>query len=159
MSVPVASPGRAIFWAGLICGVLDISAAFLVYGFFGARPIPLLQGIAAGILGPQAYQGGLPVAALGLLCHFFIAFSAATVYFVLSRMMPFLLRYTAMCGVLYGIVVYFFMSRVVVPLSAARKFPFSLKMMLIGITIHIICVGTPIAFAVRRFSTEPGRAV
>jgi hypothetical protein len=54
-------------------------------------------------------------------------------------------------GPLYGIAVYFFMNRVVVQLSAATKYPFSLKMMLIGLVIHIFCVGTPIALAARRF--------
>jgi hypothetical protein len=37
------------------------------------------------------------------------------------------------------------MNRVVVPLSGAIKFPFSFKMMAIGIVIHIFCVGLPIA--------------
>jgi hypothetical protein len=39
-----------------------------------------------------------------------------------------------------------------VPLSAARKFPFSWEMMFIGLAIHIVCVGIPIAVATRRFS-------
>src|SRR6478752_4059442 len=34
----------AIWWAGFSSGVLDITAAFLVYGLFGASPIGLLQG-------------------------------------------------------------------------------------------------------------------
>jgi len=142
----------AIFWGGFACGALDITAAFLVYGLFGVRPIPLLQGIAAGALGPRAWSGGLPTAALGLFFQFFIAFSAATVYYAISRGLPFVLRHTVVSGVLYGVGVYFFMNRVVVPLSAAKKFPFSLEMMLIGVTIHIFCVGLPIAIALRRFS-------
>ena len=145
---------RAILWGGLICGVLDITAAFLVYGMFGAKPIPLLQGIAAGLLGPRAFGGGLATAALGLLCHFVIAFSAATVYYGISRVLPFVLQYAIAVGALYGVIVYFFMNRVVVPLSAAHKFPFSLKMMIIGVTIHIFCVGLPIAIVARRFSTR-----
>jgi hypothetical protein len=44
------------------------------------------------------------------------------------------------------------MNRVVVPLSGAIKFPFSFKMMAIGIVIHIFCVGLPTAIIVRRFS-------
>jgi uncharacterized membrane protein YagU involved in acid resistance len=64
--------------------------------------------------------------------------------------MPFLLRYTAVSGALYGIAVYFFMQYVTVPLSAARRSPFSLKFMIIGILIHIFCVGLPIAIAARR---------
>jgi hypothetical protein len=142
----------AIVWGGLACGVLDITAALVVYGYFGAKPLRLLQGIAGGLLGPRTYSGGIATALLGLLCHFVIAFSAAAVYVGASRVAPFLVRYAIPCGALYGIAVYFFMSRVVVPLSAAAKFPFSLKMMVIGIVIHIFCVGVPIALPARRFA-------
>lgn len=143
----------AILWAGLLCGTMDITAALIVYGHYGAKPIPLLQGIAAGILGPQSLNGGTATAALGLFCHYGIAFGAATVYFLMSRWMPFLLQQAVIFGVLYGIAVYFFMNRIVVPLSNARKFPFSLKMMIIGVVIHIFCVGLPIALMTRKFSS------
>jgi hypothetical protein len=143
---------RAILWAGLVCGAMDITAALVVYGHFGLPPVRLLQGIAAGLLGPRSLEGGLATAFLGLLGHFFIAFSAATIYFTASRWIPFLLEHTPVSGVLYGIAVYFFMNRIVVPLSAARKYPFSFKMMVIGVVIHIFCVGLPIAIAVRRYS-------
>jgi hypothetical protein len=142
----------AIFWGGLASGVLDITAAFVVYGFYGAKPLPLLGGIAAGLLGPRASQGGLATAGLGLLCHFVIAFGAASVYFAASRWLPFAVTHAVISGAIYGVAVYFFMNRVVVPLSAARTYPFSFKMMLIGLTIHIFCVGLPIALAVRRYS-------
>ena len=147
-----AQPLLAILTGGAICGVLDITAAFLVYGLFGLKPIPLLQGIAAGLLGPRSFTGGLSTAALGLLCHFLIAFSAAAVYFAASRWLSFLLQQPVASGVLYGIAVYFFMRWVVVPLSAAKNGPFSFKMTAIGVAIHIICVGWPIAFTVRRFA-------
>jgi len=141
----------AILWGGLLCGVLDITAALVVYGTMGAKPLRLLQGIAGGLLGPRTYAGGIATALLGLLCHFVIAFSAAAVFVAASRVAPFLVRQAVLSGVLYGIAVYFFMNRVVVPLSAAAKFPFSLKMMVIGVVIHIFCVGLPIALAARRF--------
>lgn len=141
----------AILWGGFICGCLDITAALVVYGSFGVKPLRLLQGIAGGLLGPRTFDGGIPTAALGLVCHFVIAFSAAGVYVAVSRSMPALLEHAFVFGPLYGIAVYFFMNRVVVPLSAATKYPFSVKMMLIGVVIHIFCVGTPIALAARRF--------
>ena len=142
----------AVLWASLTCGVLDITAAFIVYGFFGAKPVPLLQGIASGLLGPKAFQGGLATALLGLLCHFVIAYGAATVFFAASRAIPFFIQNAVISGALYGVAVYFFMNRIVVPLSAAAKRPFSLKLMIIGVIIHIFCVGLPISLSVRRFS-------
>ena len=71
----------AVLWAGLACGVLDITAALVVYGYLGLKPMRLLEGIASGLLGPKAFDGGLSTALLGLLCHFVIAYGAATVFF------------------------------------------------------------------------------
>jgi hypothetical protein len=142
----------AIFWAGLVSGVLDITAAFIVYGYFGLRPMRLLQGIAGGLLGPRTFAGGLATALLGLFCHFFIAYSAAAVFFAVSRRLLFLVEHPVVSGFLYGVVVYFFMNRIVVPLSAATKYPFSFKMMFIGVVIHMFCVGLPISLIVRRFT-------
>lgn len=145
--------GRAIAMAGLACGVLDITAALVVYGSMGLKPLRLLQGIAAGVLGPKSFQGGMATALLGLALHFVIAFGAAAVYFIASRNLRILVDQAALCGVLYGIAVYFFMNRIAVPLSGATKFPFSLKMMVIGVVIHIFCVGLPIALSIRRFGS------
>jgi hypothetical protein len=156
MSAPLATSsaqGRvwpAIFWAGLLCGVFDILAAFVVYGQFGAKPIPLLQGIARGVLGARARDGGLATAFLGLACHFVIAYGAATVYVVASRFAPFLVEHAVPCGILYGIAVYFFMQDVVLPLSAIGRRPFSLQFTLIGVGIHIFTVGLTIALTARR---------
>lgn len=148
------NPLLGILSGGLVCGTLDITAAFVVYGHFGLRPVRLLQGIAAGLLGRHSFDGGLPTATLGLLCHFFIAFSAATVFFTASRWISFLVHHAVISGVFYGVAVYFFMNRIVVPLSRAIKYPFSWEMMIIGIVIHIFCVGLPIAIAVRRYSAH-----
>jgi phage shock protein PspC (stress-responsive transcriptional regulator) len=147
-----ANPAKAISIAGLTCGALDISAALVVYGLMGSKPLRLLQGIAGGILGPRTYSGGTSTALLGLALHFVIAFGAATVFFLASRVVPLLLNHAVVSGVLYGIAVYFFMNRVVVQLSAATKFPFSIKMMLIGVIIHIFCVGIPISLSIRRYA-------
>ena len=150
---PQALP--AILWAGLTSGALDITAAFIVYGFFGAKPIPILQGIAAGLLGAEAHKGGLATAMLGLLCQFIIASGAAAVFYAASRILPFLTQHAVVSGILYGVAVYLFMNRIVVPLSRARQFPFSFRMMVIGVVIHIFCVGLPISLLIRRYSSVP----
>jgi hypothetical protein len=143
-----------ILWGGLVCGILDITAAILVYGSFGLKPVRLLQGIAGGLLGPRSYDGGLATGFVGLLCHFTIAFVAAAVYVAVSRRMALLLQYPIASGVLYGAAVYFFMNQNVIPLSRATKYPVSMEMMLIGVVIHICCVGLPIALTARWVSTE-----
>jgi hypothetical protein len=138
----------------LLAGVLDITAAFVRWG----RPIRILQGIASGILGPQAFHGGWGAAALGLALHFVIAFSAAAVYSSASRKLVFLRSRAVVWGLLYGIAVYMFMSWVVVPLSAfpKSKAPFSVTGFAISLLTHMLCVGLPIALAVRRFPPDVG---
>jgi len=143
----------AIVLGGALCGVLDISAAFVVYGgLFGVNPVLILQGIASGILGRRAFNGGYPVALLGLLLHFFIAFTATFVYVQLSRWVSLLVQHVYVSGPLYGVAVYFFMGYIAVPLSAHSKGgAFSFSGMIIGVVIHIFCVGLPIALIARRY--------
>lgn len=145
------TPLRTILAAGLLAGALDITAACVVYGaLFGATPVGILQGIAAGLLGPSAGDGGLATTALGLVLHFTIALGAAAVYVAIARRVPALLANAWPSGALYGVAVFFFMNRVVVPLSLAAKHKFSWRAMWIGIAIHIVCVGLPIALVARR---------
>jgi hypothetical protein len=66
----MASAVKAIVAAGLLCGVMDITAALVVYGRFALRPMPLLQGIAKGVLGASASQGGWATAGLGIVFAF-----------------------------------------------------------------------------------------
>ena len=142
----------AIIRGGTLCGVLDITAAFVVYGgFYGVNPLLILKGIASGILGSKAFGGGYPVALLGLFLHFFIAYTAAFVYVQFSRWVSLLVQNVYVSGPLYGVAVYFFMGYVVVPLSAHSKGHFSIKGMVIGVVIHIFCVGLPIAVTTRKY--------
>src|SRR5258708_21476260 len=104
---------------GLIVGVLDLTYAILVYS--PQKPILIPQTIASGVLGMKSYSGGAPTAALGVFLHFVIAFGAATVYYLASRKLPFLVRRAVLSGLIYGALVYNFMHLVVLPLSAAPQ--------------------------------------
>lgn len=135
-----------IVWAGLLCGAMDITAAFVTWGLKGVRPSRVLQGIASGALGPQSFAGGWETAALGAGFHFLIAFTAAAVFYVASRRISILLERPILAGPLYGIAVYLVMYWIVVPLSRAHRQPFSSTVTLVAILTHIVCVGSPIAF-------------
>jgi hypothetical protein len=143
---------RAILWGGLSCGILDIAAAFVTWGLRGVSPIRVLQAIAAGLLGRGSFEGGLATAMLGLLCHFVIAFGAATVYYAASRKLRFMVDRAVVAGALYGIAVWLFMQFVVIPLSAIDMPRLTAGGVAIGLVIHMLFVGLPIALAVRRYS-------
>ena len=149
-------PGAAlaIFWGGLLCGVLDIAYAFALYGALGVHPARLLRGIASGLLGPAALRGGLAISALGLFLHFVIAYGAATVYYLASRKLHFMVRQAILAGMLYGVAVHLFMNFVVIPLSAIGLRPINLAIFVVNAFEHMLLVGLPISLAVRRFS-EP----
>ena len=149
--IPRSNAMPAILRAGLLAGLLDITAAIVVYAHV-TRTVPMLQGIASGILGRDAFTGGLLTAGLGLLCHFCIATSAAALYYLASRRLPFLLQHAVVSGAAYGVAVYFFMQLVVIPLSAIGPQPLALHDVIVGVAIHIPCVGLPIALTLRRYT-------
>src|SRR5579859_3982817 len=84
----------AIAVGGGIAGALDLLQASILFGW----KIPLA--IAAGLLGRHAFQGGAGTYVLGVLLHFFIACSAAAVYYAASRRLSFMLehRWCAACS-------------------------------------------------------------
>jgi hypothetical protein len=142
------SAARAILSAGLLAGILDITAAMNLYGYRGVDPVRILQSVATGLLGRAAYKGGVTTAVLGTVLHFFIATGAAAVYYAASRWITFLAKHPVPSGLIYGVAVYFFMNLVVLPLSAVPKSPFVPSPAMIG--IHMFCVGLPIAVVLRR---------
>jgi len=144
---------RGILWGGLIAGVMDITAAILTWKIKAdVPPIRILQSVASGWMGQKAFAGAWRTAALGLALHFLIAFSAATVFYLASRKIGFLLSSVFAAGALYGIAVYGFMYWVVMPLSNVRRGSFSWEATITAIITHILCVGLPIAMSVKRFS-------
>jgi len=113
-------------------------------------------GIAAGLIGrPAAHAGGVAVYALGIFLHFFIATSAATVYYVASRWLAFLKEHWLICGLFYGAAIDQVMTLIVLPLSALQaRGPYKLHDLLLGIGVHMITVGLPISFSVWRFGNQ-----
>jgi hypothetical protein len=143
----------AIFWGGLACGILDITQAYIAWGFRGVSPVRILQSVASGVLGRQASQGGAKTAVLGAVLHFLIAFTAAAVFYAASRKIRFLTQRPVVAGLLYGEVVYLIMNFVVVPLSAIHRFPtFTAAHIITGPIGHLFLVGLPISLAVRRYA-------
>lgn len=152
--VKARRPWLAIVVGGLIVGVLDLTYAIVVYS--PRNPIVIPQGIASGVLGMKSYSGGARTAALGVLLHFVIALGAATVYYLASRKLTFLVRRAVLFGVIYGGLVYVFMNWVVLPLSAFpyRQPPTIFKVEFVW---HWFGVGLPIALSVRHYSLNAGQ--
>ncbi len=142
----------AIAWGGFAAGALDITAAFVTWGLKGMSPGRILQSIASGLLGANAYKGGFSTAVLGAALHFLIAFTAAAVFYAASRKLTFLVQRAVIWGLLYGVTVYVFMYFLVLPLAGIKS-RFTLTAVAIAVMTHMLCVGLPISLVVRRYST------
>jgi hypothetical protein len=134
-----------ILVGGLVAGALDATSAFITFG--SGMP----RGIASGLLGAKAFQGGTATWILGLLLHFFIAVCAAAVYWLASRRLEFLRTHFFVCGLFYGIAVFLVMNLVVLPVSAVPfpVGPFTVAGLYQGLLAHMFLVGLPIALSVR----------
>jgi Na+/alanine symporter len=147
LSAPKPKALLAIFVGGIVAGSLDLCAAFISYG----AGVP--RAIAAGLLGRTALHGGTGPYVLGIALQFFIATSAAAVYYAASRKLAFLKENVVVCGLFYGIAVFLVMNLIVVPLSALHgRGPFQLWGLIQGLLVHMILIGLPISFSVRKFA-------
>ncbi|HYM25424.1 MAG TPA: hypothetical protein VEU08_19535 [Vicinamibacterales bacterium] len=137
----------AIGVGGIAAGILDLTQACVLFGW----RVPL--SIAAGLLGRSAFKGGVGTYALGVFLHFFIALSFAAFYYLASRGLTFLKEHPLVCGLFYGMAVENTMNLVVLPLSALHaRGPYTLYDLLLGLAVHAVVVGLPIAYSVRRFA-------
>jgi hypothetical protein len=137
----------AIAVGGGIAGTVDLLQACILFGW----DIPLA--IAGGLLGRGAFNGGAGTYILGIALHFFIACSAAAVYYGASLKLGFLKEYPLVCGLFFGAAVEDFMRFVVLPLSALHsKGPYKLNDLVLGLVVHMVVVGLPISYSVRRFA-------
>jgi hypothetical protein len=136
-----------ILAGGLTAGGLDLISAFMTFG------VGVPRAIAGGLLGRGAFTGGAGVYALGVALQFFIAVSAATVYYAASRKLEFLKPHFLVCGLFFGIAVYLVMNLIVLPLCALHvSRPIPIRDMIQGLLVHMVIIGLPIAYSVRRFS-------
>jgi uncharacterized membrane protein YagU involved in acid resistance len=103
-----------ILLGGIIAGTLDIGAASLING---AKPTRILQVIASGLLGKSAFADDSTVV-LGLVLQWAMSIIIASIFVVAAQWRPVLKRHWVMAGLAYGLVIYFVMNYVVLPLSA-----------------------------------------
>lgn len=147
---------RGILLGGLIAGILDITYATVVLGFRGRSPLWTLQSVASGLLGQDAFEGGIATGLLGLVAHFTVAMGAAVTYWIVSRRVAMLRHHPFISGPVFGILVFLFMNFVVLPLSA---YPFHLKFpvstLARGFVSHALLVGLPIALCLRYAGGKP----
>ena len=113
----MASILKTSIYAGLIAGTIDIGAACTINMI---DPGPILRFIASGLLGtPLPHETW--VYCLGMGLQWIMSIIIAAIFVIAATKIPALLRRWIAAGIAYGIVVYFVMTFVVVPLSMAKS--------------------------------------
>ncbi len=144
--------GSSLVATALVAGTLDIVYA-ITFSYFrsGTAPARVLQSVASGALGGDAYSGGTATAAMGLGFHFLIAFVITAIFFAAAAKVPSLTRHPLVTGALFGIAVYLVMNFVVIPLSRIGPRPLPAAMVIAtGVLVHMFLIGVPIAWGARR---------
>ncbi|HSE67790.1 MAG TPA: hypothetical protein VLB12_12455 [Gemmatimonadales bacterium] len=143
------TPAKALLFGTLAVAILDGLDAVIFFGLRGVQPMRIFQGIASGLLGKAAFEGGVGTVVLGLSLHVFIASSIVTTFSLVSRRFPALAQRPFLYGPLYGLLVYLIMTQIVLPLSAVAPQHRSLPVIINGVLIHLVGVGLPAALAAR----------
>jgi len=142
---------RAVLIGGSIGGALDIGFAITWAAINGRSPEWLLQTVATGLLGKAAYEGGLAAAILGLAAHFALSCGWAGLFVMAASRARVLAAKPWFAGPVFGILVFFAMRLVILPLSA---FPYPVSFSQPGATYdllsHMFLFGLPIALAAAR---------
>jgi hypothetical protein len=143
---------ETIVYGGLAIGLLDfIDASTFFPLYYGITFQQVWWGPASGLIGRDAARaGGWNTALLGILAHFAVAFCIATVYYLASRNISFLIRHAIVSGLVFGVIANYVMLCVVIPLSArggspSGVFSESVGSMLNSVLGHALLVGLPVA--------------
>ncbi|MES2650238.1 MAG: hypothetical protein V4663_00790 [Bacteroidota bacterium] len=141
--------------AGLIVGSLDIIAACIqFYSKTQKNPIVVLNFIASGVFGKDAFTGGAKMAAFGLFFHYLIAFGFTLLFFILyPKIKPFI-KSKLLLGTVYGLFIWLTMQFLIVPLSQAPAMKISFQSATIAIFILIVCIGIPLALLAKNGDKE-----
>ena len=158
-STSVVTTSQAFVSGWLLCGVLDITAACVQAWIQASRtPWQVLKGVASALWGAPAMSAGGGMAAIGLAMHFTVALTWTAVFYALSRRIA-ALRSAPLwiVGPIYGVLVFCVMNYATLPalswlrslyLHTIPRWPGTMSWP--QLWIHMACVGTPIAWGVRR---------
>jgi hypothetical protein len=142
--------GRATAIATLISGSLDILFAMILTVLYGREVGTMLRSVASGPF-PSATEMGTGGAVLGLAVHFtLMAIMAAAFMWIVSNRRV-LLDTPYRTGLAYGVITYFVMNWLVVPLRFDAPLPTKPMQIATQLFAHIVLVGIPFALIAARF--------
>jgi len=149
-------PLLTILWIGLFAGTLDITDNLIFNQLRGITPKIVFQYITSGLIGLQAFRGGLASVALGVAIHYTIALIWTAAFFAASRKLAILSRRPVLSGLVYGGAIYLIMNFIVLPLSRVPhpRSAVTIASRVNGVLALLFFIGLPISLLVRRYSSQ-----
>jgi hypothetical protein len=149
-------PAVTILWIGLFAGTLDITDNLIFNQLRGITPKMVFQYIASGLIGAQAFGGGLVSVALGVAIHYTIALTWTGVFYAASRKLTILSRRPVVSGLVYGGAIYVYMNFIVLPFSGVPhpRSAVTMASRINGILALLLFIGLPISLLIRRYAGE-----
>lgn len=144
-----------ILLGGIIAGTIDVAAACLING---AKPTRILQAIASGLLGKAAFDGNSATVVLGLVLQWTMSIVIASIFVVAVQRMPVLKRHWVKSGLVYGVVIFFVMNYVVLPISAIGHAPRFRVVHCVEDVVAMLLFGIIIAFFAREHLSRQPRS-
>jgi hypothetical protein len=140
---------RPIAIATAVSGALDILLAIILTLLYGREPANMLRYVASGPF-PSAKEWGAGGAVLGLVVHFTLMGIMATGFVLAARRYSDMLQSPLKWGVIYGLITYFAMNWIVVPLRFDSPLPPKPMSIATQLFAHIVLVGIPFALITAR---------
>jgi hypothetical protein len=139
-----------ILLGGFTAGFIDIVYPTAKTVMAGGSPLRPWLGVAGGLLGPAAREGGAGMAMLGIFLHLLICVCAAFVFYFIVRALPWFVKQWLLAGVVFGFGFLLVMNYVILPLSQIGRPLYTGEGFLWAIVSHVLMIGLPIAFFVTR---------
>jgi len=131
---------KPIAFATLISGTLDILFAMILTLIYGREIPDMLRYVASGPI-PAATGMGTAGAALGLVVHFALMAIMAALFMAFVRLRPGLLETSYRTALAFGVITYFAMNWLVVPLRFGTPLPPRAMSIATQLFAHIVLVG------------------
>jgi hypothetical protein len=141
---------KPIAIATAISGTLDILFAMILTVSFGREIGNMLRFVGSGPF-PAATDMGSGGAILGLIVHFALMGIMASALMLFVRQRPQLLGMPYRTGLAYGLITYFIMNWLVVPLRFGAPLPLKPLSLATQLFAHIVLVGITMALVAKRY--------
>jgi hypothetical protein len=136
---------KPIAIATAVSGTLDILFAMILTLAFGRQIPNMLRFVGSGPF-PMATDMGTGGAILGLVVHFVLMAIMATVLVLIVQWRPQLAAAPLLTGLGYGLITYFIMNWLVVPIRFGTPLPPKALSVATQLFAHIVLVGIPMAY-------------